>query len=149
MTPSLRQTALNLLARREHSTAELRRKLTDKTFDSSDIETLLARLTQENLLSDERFTESFIQSRSNKGFGPLHIQGQLRERGIAATLIADSVKINAAHWRTAAKDARRKRFGRDPASDYRQRAQQGRFLQQRGFTMEQISAALKGIDDDE
>ncbi len=149
MTLSLRQTALNLLARREHSITELRRKLTDKDFDSGEIEALLARLIQENLLSDERFTESFIQSRISKGFGPLHIRADLRERGIAATLIADSVKINAPQWRAAAQEAQRKRFGRSPASDYRKRVQQGRFLQQRGFTMEQITAALKGADDDE
>ena len=149
MTPNPRQTALNLLARREHSTAELHRKLTDKDFEPGEIDALLARLTRENLLSDERFTENFIQSRINKGFGPLHIQAQLRERGISATLITDSVKINAPQWREAAQQAKQKRFGPGPAGDYRKRAQQGRFLQQRGFTMEQISAALKGTDDDE
>lgn len=133
---------MDLLARREHSTAELRRKLRDKGFDLVAVDEALEGLTRDKLLSDERFTEAFVRSRAGKGFGPLHIQAQLRERGIGNSLSADVVKLSAAEWRERAVEAQRKRFGQAIPEDYRERARQARFLEQRGFTAEQIRAVL-------
>jgi regulatory protein len=46
-----------------------------------------------------------------------------------------------------AREARRKRFGSAGPADFRERARQGRFLQYRGFSSEQIRAALGPGDD--
>lgn len=138
-----------LLARREHSTEELRRKLIAKGFGSDEITELLVGLTEEKLLSDERFSESYLHYRAGKGFGPLYIQARLRERGVNDALITESVDIGAAHWRERAREAQRKRYGAHGLpQDYHERARQARFLHSRGFTAEQINAALKPDDID-
>ncbi len=140
--------AVNLLSRREHSTQELRRKLSGKGLEDSQLETLLERLTHDRLLSDERFVESFIQSRINKGAGPLLIQAQLHERGIDSTLAAEFLDVQAMQWRELARVVQHKRFGETQPQNYNERAKQMRFLQQRGFTMEQINAVFKPENDD-
>jgi regulatory protein len=141
-------TAINLLSRREHSTQELRRKLSGKGCDSGQIDNLLVCLARDKLLSDERFVESFIQSRIDKGVGPLLIQAQLHERGIDAAMCAGFLDMRARQWSELAQIVQRKRFGESLPQNYTERAKQMRFLQQRGFTMEQINAAFKPDDDD-
>lgn len=135
--------AIHLLASREHSSAELRRKLSAKDFPEAEIDDVLASLEQEGLLSNERYAECYVRSRINKGYGPLHIQAQLRERGIDSTFSIPLIKPNDAQWLDSARAAQRKRFGEGLPTDLRERARQARFLQQRGFTAEQIKVALQ------
>ena len=127
---------------------ELRRKLSGKGLDNSELDDLLARLTRDSLLSDERFVESFIQSRVSKGVGPLLIQAQLHERGIDLMLSTEFLDVRASQWCELAQMVQQKRFGETLPQNYNERAKQMRFLQQRGFTMEQINAAFKPDDDD-
>lgn len=134
----IRQTALNLLARREHSNAELFRKLRTKQFNGDDIKKVIEALEQEGLLSNARFMESFIHHRRQKGFGPLRIQAELIERGIPESLIEQELKIADNAWFTEAYRVWKKRFKNNPPTDFKARAQQMRFLHYRGFTHEQI-----------
>ncbi len=136
-----RVTAMNLLARREHSKKELQRKLVLRDFDEQTIDKVLSDLIQENLLSERRFAEAFVRSRINKGQGPLRIRRDLSERGVTDELIADYV--NGWQWLALAADARQKRFGNELPTDYKERARQIRFLQYRGFDSEQINGAMK------
>jgi regulatory protein len=71
---SVRNKAMDLLARREHSEHELRQKLKLREFDSDEITAAIDSLQRDNLLSDERFTESYVSQRFNAGFGPLKIR---------------------------------------------------------------------------
>ena len=73
--------AMRLLTRREHSSQEIKQKLVYKGFDSALIENLIKELRQENLLSDERFAESYVRSRISRGYGPSRIRQELRQRG--------------------------------------------------------------------
>lgn len=148
MNSEIWQTALQLLARREHSTQELRRKLSAKGFAIPEIEAALTQLTQDKLLSEQRFIESFVQSRISKGYGPLQIQGQLYERGVERSLIEASLDSKAQHWYEHARRVHGKRFGEHLPSDYNERAKQARFLQQRGFTLDQINAVFKHREDE-
>jgi SOS response regulatory protein OraA/RecX len=75
-----------LLARREHARTELGRKLSQRGFSESLVGEVLDALEAENLLSDRRFTESFVEQRMARGQGPLKIRHELRERGISAEL---------------------------------------------------------------
>ena len=140
---------MNLLARREHSTRQLRRKLSARGMDGAVVDDTLAALAEERLLSDERFIESLVRSRIARGYGPLRIQAELREHGIGDEQISNAVDVDAAFWRDGIIDVRRKRFGAAPPSDLNERAKQMRFLQYRGFTSEQIRAAFKQADSDE
>jgi regulatory protein len=139
----IRKSAMDLLARREHSERELTRKLATRGFDDDLVETTIAELVAENLLSNLRFAESFVYSRFQKGSGPQKIHAELRERGIDDGLISDSVAEYELQWQELVRQVREKKFGTGQPQDYKERARQMRFLQQRGFTPEQISRAFK------
>ena len=138
--------ALALLARREHSAHELRRKLLDNGYPAADIDTVISALVRDKLLSDGRFTEMYIHARTARGYGPVHIAAALRERGIEKDLIAQHVDNRDPAWREHAVAARRKRFGRTRPDSLAERARQTRFLMARGYTHEQIGAVLKSDD---
>ena len=54
---SLRSRALSLLARREHSRAELERKLADHVAEGEDVASILDELAAKGWLSDARYAE--------------------------------------------------------------------------------------------
>lgn len=139
----IRQTALNLLARREHSAKELLRKLQAKKFAVAEIQSVVDQLEKENLLSHTRFIENFIHYRRSKGYGPLRIQAELIERGIAEDLIEHHLDISDNAWAFEARQVWQKRFKNTMPTDFKTRAQQMRFLQYRGFTREQIEKIFK------
>jgi regulatory protein len=134
--------ALALLARREHGAAELRAKLARKGAASAAIEDALDALQARGLQSDARFAESFVQARYQRGDGPLKIEAALRARGLGEAGIRPWLDGAGLDWNAAARAARRKRFGAAPPADPAGRAQQMRFLQQRGFTPAHIRAAF-------
>lgn len=134
--------AINLLARREHSVQELRAKLTARGVASALMDEVIDGLTREGLLDERRFVEAFVSSRVERGHGPLKIEAELRARGIRDGLPAQGID-----WVSLARGVRVKRFGADYPGDYRERARQMRFLQQRGFDAGQIDAVFRGGDD--
>ena len=138
-----RRAAVDLLAWREHSRLELERKLTRRGFPDAVVQSALDGLEQSGTLVAARFTESFIRSRLTRGKGPVRIRAELAERGVAEGEASSLMRDAEVDWRAAARDARRKRFGADPPRDLRERARQARFLQYRGFTADQVRAALE------
>jgi regulatory protein len=138
---------MDLLARREHGRAELERKLIAAGFDADVAADALQQLSEEGLQSDRRFVESFVQSRINQGKGPLRIQADLGQRGVASGLIDDVLKAIGEDWYALARDARLKKFGRSRPAEFRDKARQMRFLQYRGFEPDQIRAAVASFDD--
>ena len=140
---TIRHKAIELLARREHSYFELSRKLMARYAEESLIDQLLCDLQQEGLLSDSRFAECFVRSRYNKGHGPYRIRMELQERRVDEAIINDYLRSDEWDWFDLAIKVRRKRFGDEPEMDVKQRAKQQRFLQYRGFSTEQINAAMR------
>lgn len=137
------RTALDLLARREHSRRELTRKLSARGFPDDVIAPVLDELERAGSLADARFTDSFVRSRVAKGQGPQRIRAELAQRGIADAAADEVLRGADVDWLTTIRAVRRKRFGADLPSDYTERARQARFLQYRGFNSEQIRAALE------
>ncbi len=109
---------MDFLARREHSQVELRRKLATRGFDAELIETTLADLVAENLLSNSRFAEAFVHSRFQKGSGPQKIHAELRERGIDDGLIDASIAGYDQQWLERVREVREKKFGAHLPGDY-------------------------------
>lgn len=136
-------TALRLLARREHSELELRHKLAGRRFGDDLIDNVVAELAEQGLLSDRRFAAAYVSGRFERGFGPLRIQCELRERGVATDLAAETLAELSGAWVDCAARQRSKRFGAGLPEDARERARQMRFLQQRGFTGDQIRAVFR------
>lgn len=137
-----RHSAMNYLARREHSSLELRNKLLRKGFEEAVIEKIILQLQLDNLLSDERFAESYTRMRTEKGYGPLSIQQELQRRGIDRNLLTVFINANDSSWVSLASQAREKRFGQNLPENQRELAKQARFLETRGFTHSQIKVAL-------
>lgn len=143
---SLRGRALGYLSRREHSRAELSRKLTPHLTETDSLETLLDALEREGWLSNERFVDSVVHRRGAK-LGTSRIVNELKRNGIDETLIHDA---NAALKDTElarARDVWSKKYGELPITPA-DRAKQARFLATRGFTSGVIVKVLKASDDD-
>ncbi len=137
------QRAYDLLARREHSRAELTYKLARIEPDPALLETVLDKLCQESLQSDERFTESFINHCINKGQGSLKIDQTLQQRGIAKHLIDTALHDKRIDWLSLAAQVRSKKYGLATPKDYKNKAKQSRFLYSRGFNHDVINQLLK------
>ena len=135
-----------MLASREHGSAELRRKLLQRGFAADAVESALSGLVERNLLSDARFVESYMDERMRKGFGPLRIGAELRERGVDERLIAGHLDRDEEIWMDVLAAAHDKKFGTDPASGRAALARRARFLEYRGFTIAQVSRFLQFDD---
>jgi regulatory protein len=131
-----------LLATREHSRLELRQKLVQRQTDPALLEQVLDQLQRAGLQSDQRYTETFIESRIAKGQGPIRIGQELKERGIGAELIDRCLEIHGESWRPLLLRVHSAKFGQEPARDNKALAKQARFLAYRGFTDEMIRQFL-------
>ncbi len=140
-----RARALNLLARREHSRAELARKLAGHG-DDDEIAALLDDLERENLLSDRRYAEALAHSRAGR-HGSVRLKAELREKGVADAVATEVLADARAADIDAARAVWRKKFDRAPA-DAAERARQMRFLAARGFPAEVVRRVVAGAGDD-
>ena len=138
----LRNRAIGLLSRREHSRRELVRKLARVTSDATLVEHAIDRLAEQGLQSDERFAAALVRRRTSSGHGPLRLLGELREHGIDSPTIETALAEAAGDWHRVAAAARAKRFGEAPPASRHELARQLRFLQYRGFTSEQARRAV-------
>ena len=144
----IEQKLVELLARREHSRQELLRKLAQRGYGFDEVEPVLADLTAQGLQSETRFAEHYARDREQRGYGPVRIRQELRERGIDDGLIATALDELGVDWFAAARAARHKRFGPGVPDEFREQARQLRFLQNRGFDAEQCRAALQAGPED-
>lgn len=124
---------MRLLASREHSRAELRRKLAGKVPTPSLIESVLDSLEARNALSDRRFAERYIESRVDRGFGPLRIQAELLEKGLDRDLVSLCLDSQDFNWERLLRQAAARKFGPNPATGQDERAVRARFLEYRGY----------------
>lgn len=129
----LRARALRLLARREHSRAELERKLGPRAESPEVLEVLLIDLERRKQLSDERYAEERARSLSRK-YGAARIRRELKAKGIDPETVA-GISSEGELERARAILARKYR---EPAATREQRAKRMRFLQSRGFSSEII-----------
>ena len=140
---AIRRSAMDSLARREHSRAEVFKKLKSRVEDTGMLNAVLDQLEQDNLLSDERFCESFVRYRRNNGYGPIRVGMELRERGVVDNLIGDYLDESSEQWLAALKQLVERKYGPQLETDMKSRAKQQRFLAQRGYSFEQINRVLK------
>lgn len=144
----MRTAALALLAGRDFSRHELEQRLRRKGHEAPVVEAAVADLVQEGLLRETRYLENFVSQHAARGHGPLRIRAELREKGIAPQDVDQALESSGTDWLAAAQQVRRRKFGSAVPAHARERARQARFLQYRGFTSEQVRAAL-GRDDAE
>jgi len=144
--PTLRERALGLLARREHSRAELARKLRPHVVAEDDLDALLDDLTRRKQLSEERYAESRANALSRK-FGAARIAQELRSKGLDKSLAEGAAAAARSTEVERARAVWLRKF-RKAAESREERAKQMRFLQSRGFSFDAIRAVIRGADED-
>lgn len=144
---SLLARALAYLARREHSRAELARKLAPHAESAEQLTSLLASLEAKNLLSEARFVEVLARSRGAR-FGAARIRQELRAHQIEDDLANPAVDQLRQSEFDRARALWERKFG-TPAADAAARARQMRFLAGRGFSADVIRKVVQGIDPDD
>ncbi len=86
--------AIRILNFRFNSTAELRRKLRSKRFDSTDVAATIDRLRSEGWLNDERFAGAYIRTRQQKRIGVRRIEHELHVAGIDDEIVRQAIREN-------------------------------------------------------
>ena len=139
---SLKGRALRLLSQREHSRAELERKLARHEQEPGTLANALDELEAKDLISEPRVVASVLHQRAPR-LGALRVRRELQQKGVAPEAIADAV---AGLQQTEAQRAHalwRRRFD-GLASDPKEYARQSRFLLGRGFAPEVVRRVLDG-----
>jgi regulatory protein len=129
-----------LLARRDFATQDLLARLAARGFDAGTAAGVITELVAEGILNEARYAQNFATWHAARGQGPLRIAAQLKQQGVAPELI-DAALDGPYDWAALASQVRRGRFGPQPPRDWPEQARQARFLQYRGFSMDQIRAA--------
>ena len=133
--------ALDIVSRREHSEKEIKNKLLEK-FDAPEIiEQVVLKLIENNLINDVRFAEMYVLVRKRKGFGPKKIQFELMASGIDDS-ISSLVITEEGSWKEAALKAFNKKFKNGASQEFKERNKQKTFLQNRGFSFEEIDSVF-------
>jgi|SRR5665647_2238714 len=143
---SLRERALAMLARREHTRAEMTRKLAPHCEFPEQIEQLLDALAARGWLSETRFAESRANVLARK-FGSRKIEYDLRSRGVSLEVVEQTVDRALAQELDNCRTAWGKKFGVLP-QNAAERGRQMRFLAGRGFSAEAVRSVLKAEDAD-
>ncbi len=142
---SLKARALGYLSRREHSRAELRRKLAPHAESAEEVDALLDWLEGENWLSNTRFAESVVHRRAGR-YGTARLMQELKTHQLSEETLSE-VKVQLQSTEAArAKALWDRRFGHPPA-DLAERAKQVRFMMARGFSRSVVSRIIAGAEE--
>jgi regulatory protein len=139
---SLKGRALRLLAGREHSRAELERKLAPHEEEPGQLARVLDELRERGFLDEQRAVDALVHRRAPR-LGAGRVRQELLQRGLPGEQVAAAVSALRATEFERALEVWRRKFGM-PADDAAGRAKQARFLAARGFEGEVIRRVLRG-----
>jgi len=142
---SLTGRALRLLSGREHSRAELQRKLAPHEETPGELAAVLDKLAAKDLQSEQRAVDSLVHRRSAK-LGTARIRQEMHSKGMDPQAMAGAVEQLRSSEQARAFEVWRKKFG-SPAATPAERAKQVRFLASRGFGGEAIARVVSGAFD--
>jgi regulatory protein len=148
---SVKGRALRYLAQREHSRAELERKLARHVEDQPEasaqaqIAAALDDLSAKGLLSEARVAESVLLGQGRR-YGVRRLKQTMQAKGLAPELVAGTLQQARTTELERALEVWRRRFGNPPA-DAAERARQMRFLAGRGFEGDVIRRVVRGGED--
>ena len=137
---TIRLKIMDFLSRREHSAKEIFQKLSYRVESQDILLQVIDDLAEDGLLSDERFAESYFQSRKNKGFGPLRIKNELSQRGIKESIF-DSIQKDTDWTASALKALKKKTNGKD-LMETKEILKLKKFLNYRGYEFQDIDKAF-------
>lgn len=142
--------ATRILAMRDHSEWELRRKLKQSAqipgntpapeVSEQDIDAVIQWCYEHNWLDDARFASRFISSRARKGYGPQRVRQELQQKGIDRQQCDAAMQGCDIDWEALARDSACRKFGEPLPHAFAEKVKVQRYLQYRGFYMEDIQA---------
>lgn len=133
---STRDRALGLLARREQSQRELKRKLVGRGVAKEDAEQTIETLVNSQLQSNDRFAAMMVRRRIADGHGPMRISAELASHGVARDVIRAALAEEAPDWTLIAAHLYRRKFGEAAPKDSKERMKRASWLAQRGFPVD-------------
>ena len=133
--------ALDIISRREHSQKELSDKLIKKFNIPELVDLVINSLLDKNLINDYRYSEAYVVARKRKGFGPKKIVYELISRGINENTASKVINIEGG-WQDAALKAFNKKYKVGIGKDFKEQNKQKVFLQNRGFSFEEIDSVF-------
>jgi len=139
----IRSRALKLLTTREHSRLELSRKLRKRGYPEAAVDAVLARLMNDDLLNEERLVAAYVAERLSKGFGPVRIRFELREKGLSDLQIDPHLQFDEEVLMRRLSAVYHKRYGDDPANGWNDCAKRSRFLEYRGFPASLVARMIE------
>lgn len=149
--------AVRILAARDHSEQELRRKLSAPVMTKNgpqapegteeDIDRVIAWCHEQHYLDDSRFVARFIAGRSRKGYGPARIRQELNQKGIARESIEKAIRDCDIDWAALAREQAIRKYGEPLAKEFSEKVKIQRFLLYRGFLMEDIQDIWRNFTD--
>ena len=145
-TLSLTGRALRLLSTREHSRAELERKLAQYEEEPGALAKVLDTLAAKDFINENRVVESVVHRRSAK-LGTQRIKQELQSKGLEPEAVASALNALRATEVDRAREVWKKKFG-TPPQDATERAKHMRFLASRGFGGDTIHKVVSGSDED-
>jgi regulatory protein len=137
---SIKGRALRLLSAREHSRAELERKLAPHAPDAETLSQTLGELSAKGFLRDERVVESVLHQRASR-YGTQRVVHELQRKGLSGDLIEAAQTDLQATEVPRAWEVWQRKFGAAP-QDAAEKVRQMRFLATRGFSQEAIRRVL-------
>ncbi len=144
---SLKGRALRLLGSREHSRAELERKLASFEQEPGQLARALDELQAKGFINEQRVLESVLHRRATR-LGAARIRQELQAKGLDPEAVQQAVAGLQASELERAREVWRRKFGEPPA-DASERGKQMRFLVARGFGAEVVRRVVSGAGDDE
>lgn len=142
---SLKARAVGYLSRREHSRAELARKLAPHAESPEQLEQLLDALERENWLSNQRFADSLVHRRGAR-YGAARVMQEAKTHKLDSEQLGELQERLHATETERAREVWRKRFGVPPDTP-EARARQIRFMVARGFSRAVVSKIIQGADE--
>lgn len=141
---SLKGRALRLLAGREHSRAELQRKLGPHETEPGELNKALDELESKGFINEQRVLESVVHRRSAR-LGAARVRQELQAKGLDPQAVAEAVAGLQGSEEARAREVWRKKFGEAPR-DAAEHGKQMRFLLTRGFGAEVVRRVVRGTD---
>jgi len=153
----IRLAGMDLLARREHSSKEivtkLKRRFGKRLEDDDLIHDVVDQLTNEGLLSDERYAESMARQLVNRGSGPSKVAYELRQKGCDPDVALSDAFPDGVDWFAVAEEVFDRKFGAKAMPEewdlkQKERAKRGRFMASRGFAPSHFMHLLEASSED-
>jgi len=149
--------AVRILAVRDHSEQELRRKLSapvmskngpeDIDATAEDYDRVVAWCYEHHYLDDGRFAARFLASRGRKGYGPARIRQELNQKGVARESIEKAMRESEIDWCELAREQAVRKYGEPLPREFSEKVKIQRFLLYRGFLMEDIQDIWRNSTD--